>query len=52
MTGKVHLAKTKQVAVQSNREIRATLDGEKVNPGMRTEIEFVPRALTVLVSAK
>jgi diacylglycerol kinase family enzyme len=46
------LTKTKRVAVQSNKEISATLDGESVNLGMRAEIEFVPRALTVLVPAK
>jgi len=49
---KVHLAKTKRVAVQSNKEMSATLDGESVNLGMRAEIDFVPRALTVLVPAK
>jgi diacylglycerol kinase family enzyme len=46
------LTKTKRVAVQSNKEISATLDGESVNLGMRAEIEFVPRALTVLVLAR
>ena len=49
---KVHLAKTTRVAVQSNKEMSATLDGESVNLGMRAEIDFVPRALTVLVPAK
>jgi hypothetical protein len=27
------------------------LEGENVNPGMRAEIDFVPRALTVLMPA-
>jgi diacylglycerol kinase family enzyme len=49
---KIHLTKTKRVAVQSSKEIPATLDGESVNLGMRAEINFVSRALTVLVPAK
>jgi diacylglycerol kinase family enzyme len=49
---KIHLAKTKQLAVQSSKEIPATLDGESVNLGMRAEIDFVSQALTVLVPAK
>lgn len=50
--GKVHLTKTQRCAVQSSKEIPATLDGEIVNLGMRAEIAFVSRALTVLVPAK
>jgi diacylglycerol kinase family enzyme len=46
------LAETKRVNVQSTKEIPATLDGEKVNLGWGAEIEFVPRALTVVVPAK
>jgi diacylglycerol kinase family enzyme len=46
------LTKTKRVNVQSTKEIPATLDGENVNLGMRAEIDFVPRALTILVPAK
>jgi diacylglycerol kinase family enzyme len=38
--------------VQSSKEIPATLDGEKVNLGRSAEIDFVSRALTVLVPAK
>jgi diacylglycerol kinase family enzyme len=46
------LTKTKRVDVQSSKDIPATLDGEKVNLGMSAEINFVSRALTVLVPAK
>jgi diacylglycerol kinase family enzyme len=46
------LTKTKRVNVQSSKEIHATLDGEKVNLGRSAEIDFVSRALTVLVPAK
>jgi Sphingosine kinase and enzymes related to eukaryotic diacylglycerol kinase len=49
---KILLTKTKRLAVQSNNEIPATLDGESVNLGTRAEIDFVSRALTVLVPAK
>lgn len=43
------LAKTKRVSVQSSKDIPATLDGEIVNLGTSAEINFVSRALTVLV---
>ena len=46
------LTKTKRVNVQSSKEIPATLDGEKVNLGRSAEIDFVSRALTVLVPAR
>ena len=46
------LTKTKRVNVQSTKEIPATLDGEKVNLGRSAEIDFVSRALTVLVPAR
>jgi len=46
------LTKTKRVNVQSSKEIPATLDGENVNLGTRAEIDFVSRALTVLVPRK
>jgi diacylglycerol kinase family enzyme len=49
---KIHLTKTKRLAVQSSKEMPATLDGESVNLGMRAEIDFVSRAVTVLVPAK
>jgi len=46
------LSKTKRVSVQSNKDIPATLDGEIVNLGTSAEINFVSRALTVLVPAR
>ena len=46
------LTKTRRVDVQSNKDIPATLDGERVNLGRSAEIDFVSRALTVLVPAK
>jgi diacylglycerol kinase family enzyme len=49
---KVHLTKTKRLAVRPSKEISATLDGESVNLGMRAEFNFVSRAVTVLVPAK
>jgi diacylglycerol kinase family enzyme len=49
---KILLTKTKRLAVQSSKEIPATLDGESVNLGTRAEIDFVSRALRVLVPAK
>jgi len=45
------LTKTKRVNVQSSKDIPATLDGEKVNLGRSAEIDFISRALTVLVPA-
>jgi diacylglycerol kinase family enzyme len=46
------LTKAKRVEVQSSEDIPATLDGERVNLGRSAEIDFVSRALTVLVPAK
>jgi diacylglycerol kinase family enzyme len=46
------LTKTKRVNVQSSKEIPAALDGEKVNLGRSAEIDFVSKALTVLVPAR
>jgi diacylglycerol kinase family enzyme len=46
------LTKTKRVDVESREDIPATLDGERVNLGRSAEIDFVSRALTVLVPAK
>ena len=46
------LTKAKRVRVQSSKDIPATLDGERVNLGRSPEIEFVSRALSVLVPAK
>jgi diacylglycerol kinase family enzyme len=50
--GNILLTKTKRVDVQSSTDIPATLDGERVNLGRSAEIDFVARALTVLVPAK
>jgi len=49
---KVHLTKTKRLAVRPSKEISATLDGESVNLGMRAEFDFVSGAVTVLAPAK
>jgi diacylglycerol kinase family enzyme len=46
------LTKTKRVDVQSSKDIPATLDGETVNLGGRAEINFVARAVNVIVPAK
>lgn len=45
------LTKTKRVAVQSSKDIPAMLDGERVNLGRSAEIDFVPRAVNVIVPA-
>jgi diacylglycerol kinase family enzyme len=46
------LTKTKQVVVQSSRDIPAMLDGERVNLGRSAEIDFVSKAVSVLMPAK
>jgi diacylglycerol kinase family enzyme len=46
------LTKTKRVNVQSSKDIPATLDGETVNLGRSAEINFVSRAVNVIVAAK
>jgi diacylglycerol kinase family enzyme len=46
------LTKTKRVDVQSRKDIPATLDGETVNLGRSAEIDFVSRAVNVIVAAK
>jgi diacylglycerol kinase family enzyme len=43
------LAKTNQVRVHSSKDIPGILDGEKVNLGTSAEINFVSKAVTVLV---
>jgi len=48
----IRLTKTKRVAVQSSKDIPAMLDGERVNLGRSAEINFVSRAVNVLVPAK
>ncbi len=45
------LTRTKSVRVQSRNDIPAILDGEKINLGRSAEINFVPKAVTVLVPA-
>jgi diacylglycerol kinase family enzyme len=45
------LTKTNKVRVQSREDIPAMLDGEKVNLGRSAEINFVSKAVTVLVPA-
>jgi diacylglycerol kinase family enzyme len=45
------LTRTKIVCVQSRNDIPAILDGEKINLGRSAEINFVPKAVTVLVPA-
>jgi diacylglycerol kinase family enzyme len=50
--GRVLLAKTKRLTVQSSNDMPAMLDGESVSLGMSAEINFLPQALTVLVPAK
>jgi diacylglycerol kinase family enzyme len=52
MTENILLTKTKRVRVQSTKDIPATLDGESVSLGTSVEIDFVSRALAVLVPAK
>jgi diacylglycerol kinase family enzyme len=46
------LTKTKRVGVQSSKDIPAILDGERVNLGRSAEIDFVPRAVNVIVPAR
>ena len=45
----VTLTKTRQVTVQSSRDIPLFLDGERVEVGKKAEITFVPRAVNVIV---
>jgi len=46
------LIRTKRVSLQSSTDIPAMLDGENVHLGTSVEINFVSRALSVLVPAK
>jgi diacylglycerol kinase family enzyme len=46
------LTKTKRVGVQSSNDIPAILDGEKVNLGRSAEIDFISKAVNVLVPSK
>jgi len=47
----VTLTKTRQVTVQSNRDVPLFLDGERINVGTKAEINFVPEVVTVIVPA-
>ena len=49
---RVTLTKTRQVTVQSSRDISLFLDGEKIRVGKNAEITFVQRAVNVIVPAK
>ena len=46
------LTKTKRLSVESSKDIPAILDGERVNLGTSADIDFVSKAVTVLVPAK
>jgi diacylglycerol kinase family enzyme len=46
------LTKTKRATVQSRKDIPAILDGETVNLGRSAKIDFVSRAVNVIVPAK
>jgi diacylglycerol kinase family enzyme len=46
------LTKTRRVGVQSSKDIPAILDGERVNLGSCAEVDFVSRAVNVIVAAK
>jgi len=48
----VLLTKAKRVSVQSRKNIPATLDGENVTLGASAEIDFVSKAVKILVPAK
>jgi len=47
----VLLTKAKRVTVQSRKDIPAMLDGENVSLGTSAEIDFVSRAVNILVPA-
>ena len=49
--GRVTLTKTRQVTVQSSRDIPLFLDGERIRVGKNAEIAFVPGAVNVIVPA-
>lgn len=48
----VTLTKTRQVTVQSSRDIPLFLDGERVRAGKSAGITFVPRAVNVIIPAE
>jgi diacylglycerol kinase family enzyme len=45
----VTLTKTRRVTVQSSRDIPLFLDGERVKVGKNAEVNFVPKAVNVIV---
>ena len=45
------LTRTRSVRVRSRKDISAIVDGEKINLDRSAEIKFVPKAVSVLVSA-
>jgi hypothetical protein len=47
----VTLTKTRQVTVQSSRDIPLFLDGDKVKVAKIAEITFVPKAVNVIIPA-
>ena len=49
--GSVTLTKTRQVTVQSSRDIPLFLDGERIRAGKYAEITFAPGAVNVIVPA-
>jgi diacylglycerol kinase family enzyme len=48
----IFLTKTKRLGVQSTKDIPAILDGERVNLGRSAEIDFVPKAVNVIVPSE
>lgn len=46
----VFLTRTKRVGVESTKDIPARLDGERVNLGRSAQIEFVSKAVNVIVA--
>lgn len=49
---KILITKTTQVNVQSSKDTLGILDRESVNLGRSAEIEFVSKAVNVVVPAK
>jgi diacylglycerol kinase family enzyme len=48
----VTITKTRQVTVQSTRDVPLFLDGERVNVGKKAEISFVAKAVNVIVTTE
>jgi len=46
----VFLIRTKRVSVESSKDIPAILDGERINLGRSARIEFVSKAVKVIVA--